>query len=413
MNNRQHITEISDLLTQAAQQVKMLRRLAWPHEVEEEFFRNKAEKLPSVCYEPYDPAPVLEQVRAIRRRLDPQDPVDAWARGIADKIEGSALLLGAVGTPDFFRYSEFLFGKPSDPLQNGSSSTLDLALHFDQIFSSIAHFDLGAPPEACYLASALASDMETAVRDMFGELAPEVVLDPELASNAIAGRRRISIRPTACFTDKDVGQLIHHEAFIHVATSLNGDMQPHLKVLGSSHAGTTKTQEGLAIFAEFITGSTDLDRLRRLSDRVFAIQMAIDGADFMEVYRYFLERTDAPGQAFQNARRVFRGGMVTGRVPFTKDIVYLEGLVNVHSFLRIAVSQGKVDHLDLLFSGKLDLFDLPALKQLFDMGLIAKPRFLPPWFRDKRFLISYLSYSSFLDNLQLSDSHAFYEAILK
>jgi hypothetical protein len=66
------------------------------------------------------------------------------------------------------------------------------------------------------------------------------------------------------------------------------------------------------------------------------IQHAIDGADFIDVYRYFLEKTDHPEQSFQNAKRVFRGGVMTGGAPFTKDIVYLEGLADVHNFLRLA-----------------------------------------------------------------------------
>ena len=46
----------------------------------------------------------------------------------------------------------------------------------------------------------------------------------------------------------------------------------------------------------------------RISDRVIAIQMAIDGADFIEVYRFFLKRNaKTRGQAFEDARRVFRG----------------------------------------------------------------------------------------------------------
>ncbi len=150
------------------------------------------------------------------------------------------------------------------------------------------------------------------------EHAPEVVMDPSLASNALAGRRRIAIRPTAQFNDKDVDQLIQHEAFVHVATSINGHLQPYLKILVEGHAGTTATQEGLAVFAEFITGNIDLDRLRRLSDRVIAIQHAIDGADFIDVYRYFLEKTDHPERSFQNAKRVFRGGVMTGGAPFTR-----------------------------------------------------------------------------------------------
>ena len=58
----------------------------------------------------------------------------------------------------------------------------------------------------------------------------------------------------------------------------NGLAQADLKILAAGHPDTTKTQEGLAVFSEFITGSIELNRLRRLSDRIIAIQMAIEGA---------------------------------------------------------------------------------------------------------------------------------------
>lgn len=56
---------------------------------------------------------------------------------------------------------------------------------------------------------------------------------------------------------------------------------------------------------------------------MLTIQMAIDGADFLEVYRFFLDRTGDPDQSFESARRVFRGGVITGGAPFCKDLVYL------------------------------------------------------------------------------------------
>ena len=84
----------------------------------------------------------------------------------------------------------------------------------------------------------------------------------------------------------------------------------------------------------------ELDRLRRLSDRVFAIQMAIDGADFLQVYGYFLERTGNPDQSFENARRVFGGGMITDGAHFTKDDVCLFGLLQVSSAIRAIFLQG-------------------------------------------------------------------------
>ena len=190
-----------------------------------------------------------------------------------------------------------------------------------------------------------------------------------LSANALAGSERIRIRRGAVFNDKDIAQLIHHEAGIHVATSLNGRHQQLLPILAASHAGTTRTQEGLAVFSEFITGSMDLERLQRLADRTIAIKMAADGADFLEVYRYFLERTGVELQAFESTRRVFRGGVISGGAPFTKDIVYLDGLIRVHNFLRTLISQGRPDCLLLLFCGKLDMEDIPVLAELSQAGL--------------------------------------------
>jgi hypothetical protein len=170
----------------------------------------------------------------------------------------------------------------------------------------------------------------------------------------------------------------------------------------------------------------DLDRLSRLADRVLAIQMAIDGADFIEVYRYFLERgADLAGRrseqatdeqlervAFEQARRVFRGGVLEGGAPFTKDVVYLDGLLRVHDFLRAVVAAGRADILQLLFCGKLSLNDIPVLCELADMGLLRAPKFLPPWAADRRFLVSYLAYSGFLERVRIGRVHKRYAEVL-
>jgi uncharacterized protein (TIGR02421 family) len=273
--------------------------------------------------------------------------------------------------------------------------------------------DLGAPPEACHLASAVAEELRSAVERAFGTEAPEVLVVDSLSANAIAGRSRIRLRRTACFTDKDIAQLIHHEAHIHVATSLNGAAQPVLKLLGVGHAGTTKTQEGLAVFAEMITGAMDLDRMNRLANRVIATQMAIDGADFLDVYRYFVEQVGKEQQAFENATRVFRGGVLTGGAPMTKDVVYLEGLIRVHNFLRAIVSSGRADCLRMLFCGKLDIEDIPVLWELSKRGLLQPPKYLPPWAADLRFLFSYLAYSSFLNSMDLDPIKKHYNNLLR
>ena len=157
----------------------------------------------------------------------------------------------------------------------------------------------------------------------------------------------------------------------------------------------------------------DLDRLRRLCDRTIAIQMAVDGADFIEVYEFFLERSHAEEQAFENSRRVFRGGVLSGGAPFTKDIVYLDGLVRVHNFLRALVANGRADCMLLLFCGKLDLEDIPVLCELAERGLCKPPRFLPQWASDMRFLLSYLAYSGFLNTIDQQRVSTHYENLLR
>ena len=412
-NDKEQIIAISDALDSAASKINILRNIAWPVSVEQEFFDKKAQQLPQINYNPYSAQPVLDDLKKVKKLLGVNSTIDEWAKRISFKLESIALLLENRGNPEFFTHSKAMYGCPKDILPDGESTALDLAQHFAELFANIKDFDLGAPPQACVLASTLATEMETAVKNMFGEIGPKIVMDNTISSNAIAGRRRIAINPTACFTDKDIQQLIEHEVYIHVATSINGNAQQHIKILGAGHAGTTETQEGLAVFSEFITGCIDLDRTRRLSDRVMAIQMAIDGANFLDVYHYFLEKTSDQNKAFDAAKRVFRGGNVNGKSPFTKDIVYLEGLVRVQNFLSVAVAAGKFDYLNLLFCGKLDISDIPALRIMSDMDLIEPPKYLPHWIVDKRFLLTHLTYSSFLSNKDSSALHNHYKAILE
>ncbi|MCV9388307.1 flavohemoglobin expression-modulating QEGLA motif protein [Reichenbachiella ulvae] len=412
MTVKERIVAVSDLLDAATEHINILRNIAWPNQVQVAFFKNKMQKLPVVEYSKYDPTPVLELVGQVRKRLGIDPVLDEWAGRIADRLESSARLLQSRGTREFFEHSTAMYGSPKDILPDGESTALDLAHHFGSLFENIKNFDLGTPVKEVVSPQELAKKMEKAIDKMFGDKGPKVQLDDTISSKAIAGRRRVAINPNAVFSDKDIKQLIEHEIHIHVATSMNGQAQDQLKILGAGHSGTTETQEGLAVFSEFIMGCIDLERTRRLSDRVIATQMAIDGADFIDVYQYFLEKTDDLNKSYDGAKRVFRGGDVKGRAPFTKDIVYLEGLVRVQSFLSVAIATGKFEYLNLLFCGKLDLADIPALKQLNEMGLIRPPKYLPPWIQDKRYLLTHLTFISFLSSKESTVLHEHYRELL-
>lgn len=406
------IVSLSDQLHAAAKNLYVLNYVGWPMRARDEFFRHKTQKLPIISYQPFDANTIIDNVELVRVQLG-NSLIDQWFNRQCVTLITTAKMLKACGSADFYKYSADLYGKPKDFMRDESTTSLDLALSFNELLAPLKNIDLGAPPDACYLAQTVADRMSVAVKAMFGEQAPRIEIVDELSANALAGKERIRIRRQAHFTDKDISQLIHHEAYIHVATLLNGNQQTELKVLSSVHPGSTKTQEGLAVFAEFISGSIELDRMRRLSDRVIAIQMAIEGADFIDVYRYFLQQTGNEEQSYENSRRVFRGGVISGGAPFTKDIVYLDGLLRIHNYLRAMVKTGRADCLRLLFVGRLDIEDIPALGELYSMGLCKAPKYLPPWAKDMRFLLCYLVYSSFLNKVDMARVEAHYKDMLR
>lgn len=408
------------LLRKAEKPVRILRAVAWPQETAERFFADGEKELPQVTYTPLDAAPVHEILKAARALIDggPEDsrgPVQAWLLRIADVIGVGADMLAAIGTKDFHRNSVKLYGSPQTDLLNCDVRPLDLARMLDNVLGSFhtLEINLDAKVEtATVTAEELAARMGKILARHFEEQAPKIELVDHLSSNALAGARYIRLKRSAAFSDRDLAQLVQHEAFVHIATSLNGAAQQAFPILGAGHPGTTRTQEGLAVFAELMSGAMDPSRLLRLADRVLAIQMSMDGADFLDLYRYFIDRTHNKMVAFENARRVTRGGLVTGGGPFTKDSVYLEGLVRVHNFLRIAVQETRVDTIRLLFAGKMDIDDMPAITTLAAHGLCTFPRFLPPWARDLRFVLSYIAYSSFLNRMNLERVREHYKDML-
>lgn len=392
----------ADCLKAAEAPMRVLRTIAWGPEVAERFFASGAREMPQVAYTPYEPRQTLEHIATARMLIDGEGPVQSFLKRTADALEITAHMLASVGTQAFHDRSVELFGAPHLPVLDGETRPLDLAHSLDAVLSEFSHGDLVSekPPETL-TAVDVRNEMAPRILSLFGEDAPSIQIVDNLSAKALAGTNTIKLRRNAPFSELDVIQLLQHEAYVHIATSLNGRAHASFSILGAGHPGTTRTQEGLAVFAELISGALDPARARRLADRAIAIKMAIDGADFIELYQFFLSRSDQEIEAFENARRVVRGGRVDGYAPFTKDGVYLEGLLRVHNFLRVAVKRGNAGVIRLLFAGKFDLEDLPAIVTLERAGFIYKPRFLPPWVRDMRFLVTYLAYSSFLNRVHL------------
>ena len=395
-------------LNLAAKSMRILDSVSWDVVHRENFL--KMDKMPTPEYAAVDVSPVQELIHTARESIEGNHVVFEWLRRLADTLETTTHLISSRGTPDFYVASSDLFGCPKKLMLDGKTRVIDLAQHMDGALDGLDFSKLVVEGYVTNLsAKEFAAELLPRLSEHFGHNAPKVELSDTLSAKAVAGRRRIRIRSSAQFTERDIEQLLQHEALIHTATALNGRAQPHFKILGRAHAGTTEIQEGLAVFAEIISGAMDPERFRRLADRVIAIQMSIDGADFKEVFDFYKLRVEDAEQAFENTRRIFRGGVMTGGAPFTKDMVYLNGLLRVHNFMRTVVKLGRADLIRILFCGKMDIEDVPALAQMASSGRMRAPEFIPPWAKDLRFLVSYMAYSSFLNQVKMPGFQAYYQ----
>lgn len=404
----ERLTGAAGLLLEAAQRLPVLRTLNWDRSYAEAFFASGEREPPQPEYEKIDPDPSLERIFAARALVSGASPVHVWLKRVADIAEETAAMLDCVGTALFHGHSRALYGSPSAPIASGSTTALDLAWRLDGLLGEFNDAALHLEPPETLSAEDVKARFDAALPEYFGAHAPEVIVTPNVSAKAAAGPDYIKLRADAAFSDLDLDQLLQHEALVHIATGMNGRAQTRFPILGENHPGATRTQEGLAVFAEFISGALDPRRFKRLADRTIAIDMAAEGADFLELYGFFRERNaqDKPFEAFESARRVVRGGLVNGGGPFTKDSVYLGGLIEVHHHLRAVVRAGDANFARRLFVGKIDLADLPAMDALLADGLIDPPTHLPPWARDARFLLSHLAYSSFLNEIDAPASAA-------
>ena len=393
--------KMAKILHDVSKPMRVLAALSWPGELRTQFLASEGTKLPEPRYKPIDPAGVLAGVAEVRRLLG-TGTVDSWFEREANSIEATALMLSTIGTPEFHTHSGKLYGVPTRQMLLDPATPLGLAQQVHKSIAELTAIKLFAPATRDRTAAQVASELEVEVKRHFGAAAPVVEIVEELSANALATASKIKVRRDAMFTRRDAAQLLNHEAYVHVLTALNGKAQPDLPNLAIGHPGTTRTQEGLAVFAEFVSGTLELDRLRRLADRVIGVQMACDGANFIELYRWFLERSPSREQAYESTRRIFRGAPLTGGHPFTKDVGYIAGLLGVSVFVRAAFSADRADVLGLLFAGKLDLTSIPALAILRSRGLCLPGKFLPPWAIDPGWLLSYLTLGRFEAQVDLT-----------
>ncbi len=379
---QERIATLDTQLPQLAKPILVLKYLNWPDEIERTFlegWRAGRPALPQVELRIPDWSRPVADLDEFVTRCAGDDPLLQFLRRTAASYAEAARMLMAAGTPEFTKRSIQLYGRPNDVYETQALTGLDAAEYLLEKTDLLSQCPYMGQSNADLPARPFAEKMQHAISAYFADDAVEVVVDDALSSKAIAGTTRLRIRGSAVFSDLDFDQLYQHEALVHMATAINGRRQTNLRSLGLGAPRTTRTQEGIAVFAELVTQSIDISRLRRLALRIKALYNVLAGADFIECFQLFLEAGQEELEAYKSAQRIFRGGDVRGRIAFTKDSAYLKGLMETHVLLNVSIRDNQPQIVERLFAGRLAFSDTITLAPYFDSGFLSRPRYVPPW----------------------------------
>jgi uncharacterized protein (TIGR02421 family) len=397
------IREANDAFRHCSRRLKILSAISWNAKVAHEFFRKKEGSLPNPTYhiDRTTVASMIDLLEGLTPKLKAEHPVYQWLYRTQQSYILAGKLLLAVETDQFSEISTELYGNSESRLFKGNISNIDLANSISARMSVCALNDIA---ESIVLKSAdqFSGDLEKKLKARIPILPVRVEITDEIAAKAVAGMNRIRVRRDARFSELEVTALWHHEIESHCLTANNGILQENCDFLCAGGPRTTMTQEGLAVFFEMYGHSMSQRRFLALCERVQATQLAEKGADFMEVFRWYKERADNETEAFFSAQRVFRGAKLTGGHPFTKDTVYLAGLLGIYNFLRIAVKNQNRLLVESLICGRMALEDVGTVTYLRTHGILQPPRYLPAWLENWEALLSSFSFSAFLNSIDLS-----------
>lgn len=419
------IADLSQELAELQRPIRVLHALNWPDSIAHAFLDAGGAEPPVVDREwylrerplPYDVGELAGAFGVYRERVHDtlgDDPVAAILARNAAEYGRVVQMLEARGKPEFHEHSVALYGSPRQPFDDQELTLRQLGALLSEILEGMSPMLAPAAADLADLdAAAVVGELDRRFRGYFHDQTPHVKLDDGIVADAAAGSDYVKIRQGASFTLRDVDQLEVHEGWVHIGTTLNGEAQAVARWLAKGPPCAVEIQEGLAVLMEMLTFRMTPGRARKLNDRVIACDMAERGADFREVYRYFHEQGLGERDAFRQAQRVFRGGLVDGGAPFTKDVVYMRGFVRIYNFLRSAIRLGRPDLIPFLFCGKLTLDDLPVLAQLYADGLVDFPRHVPPPFADPHGLATWLAYSNFFNRVELGRVHERYRATIQ
>ncbi len=407
-----YIRSLDEKLVSVIRDFQFLTPLSWPMAAQKQFLESVERKklvLPEVVYTKGNYGEKISVLSEFVAALEHENhPAISFIRENARSYLVAYNILQNAGTSTVTDLSKELYGSTDETLEYYNRNYVQIAryfLHVAEKYNKVEQDKFVATP---YSAVQLRDILQEKIKDVIPGLSESVTVsvDENITARASAGPDYVKVRADAMFSDADVGQLLHHEVGVHTLTYINGRRQPLLKSLGYSSPRTTATQEGLATFSEYITYSIDLARLKRIALRIIAVDMALSGANLIDLFRFFCDHGQNSEESYYSAMRIFRGGHPKGGIVFMKDIVYLRGLFEVEGFLKKAMHKGDLREMAILFSGKLTTDDVHSLSPLVEDGILAVPVCLPEWMRKHGELATHLAINDLTERFKIRKKEA-------
>ena len=184
--------------------------------------------------------------------------------------------------------------------------------------------------------------------------------------------KALVINENHVFSENEMAVLNNHEIGVHMVTTMNGLLHP-LKIFSHGFPNNVETQEGLAVFSEYMSGNLTVKRLKELAYRVIAVDSLAKGYSFSKTFTllhntYDLERETA----FYITMRAHRGG------GFTKDYLYLTGLKKVYDYYH------QQKDMSLLLTGKVSLEYVDTIKDLIASGFAVNSKHITDSFAENK-----------------------------
>ncbi len=418
---QQNIKHLSDEIVRAQAPIRILDSIKWDASVKAKFFAKKFKEQPEVTQEYYQRNTSLDWSkqrqlfhiieREVTKKLGQFNPVGQMMRRICSEYLRVLHMLEARGTLEFSLISQELYGSAKDVFHVGDPTLAQLGVMMADALSQINQSKLLEEEERTINAADAIVILQTELDKYFLEKQVRVILSDGIIADAAAGADYIKIRSDAKFNERDLKILEIHEGLVHIGTTMNGKSQPICTFLSKGPPSSTVTQEGLAILMELLSLISYPARLKKLANRIRAVELAEDGATFLDIFEFFRTEGYDEETCYVLAGRVFRGSLPT-LGPFTKDLSYCKGFVSVYNFILLAVRKGMLNRIPMLFCGKTNLEDIRDISQLVEEKIIIMPTFLPPQISDLNAISAWMCFSSFLNQISMNKIESDYAYLL-